>query len=66
MWKKEALVLEDGNPNVETVHEENQHCTSDYLGEWPLTGGVALLLFFSFFSFFFLQKMKEKNGSQIS
>ena len=68
MWKKEELVLEDGSPNVETVHEENQHCTSDYLGEWPLTGGMALLLwlieltfyrkniriFVSFFSHFFL------------
>ena len=55
MWKKEELVLEDGSPKVETVHGENQHCTSEYLGEWPLTGGMALLLFF-----FFLQKMKEK------
>ena len=68
MWKKEELVLEDGSPNVETVHEENQHFTSDYLGEWPLTGGMALLLwlieltfyrkniriFVSFFSHFFL------------
>ena len=64
MWKKEELVLEDGSPNVETVHEEDQHCTSDYLGEWPLTGGMALLLVFFCF-FFFLQKMKEKTGSQI-
>ena len=59
MWKKEELVLEDGSPNVETVHEENQHCTSDYLGEWPLTGGMALLLFF--FSFFFFTKNEGKN-----
>ena len=59
MWKKEELVLEDGSPNVETVHEENQHCTSDYLGEWPLTGGMGLLLFFFFF--FFFTKNEGKN-----
>ena len=60
MWKKEELVLEDGSPNVETVHEEDQHCTSDYLGEWPLTGRMALLLFFFFFFFFFI-KNEGKN-----
>ena len=55
MWKKEELVLEDGSPNVETVHEEDQHCTSDYLGEWPLTGGMALP------PFFFFTKNEGKN-----